>query len=287
MPFTSQQKQAGDPLFKENAPIDTSAFSNQKKSAKKTPLDFTRKQSGFGGMLRKPGSKKEVPDFPDEEDVSISARTKAKGKKVTAFDKRENPSNTSLRLRHERGDLPCQLDHGGVRNRIAWKLMVEQLDFHHYLPVFAGGLREVEEPYATLAEKGIHDMIQIGGPLGRISHVIPQLIAPIKDALNTRDRHVIIKVLNVLQKIAKCDPQDNYRSGLVLIRYSKDLLQILNLFVTQTQNLGDCMDYGSNPTKNLGELVMSTLETFELYGGRDAFINIKNIVPIYQSVVRK
>ena len=40
---------------------------------------------------------------------------------------------------YERGDIPVQIDHGGVHNRIAWKVAIEQLNFHHYL-------REVEEP---------------------------------------------------------------------------------------------------------------------------------------------
>lgn len=36
---------------------------------------------------------------------------------------------------------------------------------------------------------------------------------------------------------------------------------------------------------NLGDMIMETLEQFELYGGDDAFINIKYLVPVYQSVI--
>jgi len=35
--------------------------------------------------------------------------------------------------------------------------------------------------------------------------VIPQLIIPIKTALNTRDRAVVVKVLKILQALVNCD----------------------------------------------------------------------------------
>jgi hypothetical protein len=37
--------------------------------------------------------------------------------------------------------------------------------------------------------------------------------------------------------------------------------------------------------KNLGEVITQTLEQLELRGGEDAFINIKYLIPTYQSVV--
>lgn len=52
-----------------------------------------------------------------------------------------------------------------------------------------------------------------------------------------------------------------------------------------TDNLGDGIDYGQKNRENLGDLIMETLEAFEINGGEDAFINIKYLVPTYQSVV--
>jgi len=40
-----------------------------------------------------------------------------------------------------------------VANRLAWKVEIQKLDFHHYLPIFFDGLREVEFPYAFVAEQ--------------------------------------------------------------------------------------------------------------------------------------
>lgn len=50
-------------------------------------------------------------------------------------------------------------------------------------------------------------------------------------------------------------------------------------------NLGDGIDYGQQRRENLGELIMETLEAFEINGGEDAFINIKYLVPVFQSVI--
>ena len=45
----------------------------------------------------------------------------------SAFVPRQNPPNTEFRRFYERGDLPVQVDHGGVSNRIQWKVDIEKL----------------------------------------------------------------------------------------------------------------------------------------------------------------
>ncbi len=65
--------------------------------------------------------------------------------------------------------------------QIAWKVDIEKLDYHHYLPIFFDGLRELEEPYKFLAMEGTKHLLAKGG--ARILPVVPQLIIPIKTAL--------------------------------------------------------------------------------------------------------
>ena len=48
-------------------------------------------------------------------------------------------------------------------------------------------------------------------------------------------------------------------------------------------NMGDGIDYTELNNKNVGNLVQETLEVLERYGGEDAFINIKYMVPTYES----
>ena len=117
--------------------------------------------------------------------------------------------------------------------------------------------------------------------------VVPQLIIPIKTALNTRSKPVIVKVLKVLQALVACDsvPEGQQLIGQALGPYYRQILPVLNIFVRSNDNLGDGIAYGQQRRENLGELIAETLEHFEVHGGEDAFINIKYLVPVYQSVV--
>ena len=170
--------------------------------------------------------------------------------------------------------------HTGTKNEIAWKVeRVDKLDYHHYLPIFWDGVREKEEPYRFLAVKGVEDMLKAGGQ--KILPVIPQLIVPIKTALNTRDPAVVCIVLQLLQKLVVSADM----VGEALVPYYRQILPILNLVKNKNVNVGDAIDYGQRKRTCIGELVLETLQLFETYGGEDAFINIKYMVPTYESCI--
>src|SRR6056300_1270687 len=126
-------------------------------------------------------------------------------------------------------------------------------------------------------------MMQVGQ--SKVVSVIPQLIIPIKTALNTRDRSVIAKGLKVLQALVKCDDHEDNLVGKSLVPYYRQILPVLNIFIRKNDNLGDTIDYGQRQQRNLGELMMETLEAFKSHGVQDAFINIKYFIPIYESVI--
>merc|ERR1712050_776898 len=115
-----------------------------------------------------------------------------------AFRKRPISSSEFRRL-YDRGDLPVQVHHTATQNKISWKVDIDKLDYHHYLPIFFDGLREKEDPYRFLSVQGTYDMLDKGG--SKILPVVPQLIIPIKTALNTRDAEVIATMLKVLQSL--------------------------------------------------------------------------------------
>jgi hypothetical protein len=120
------------------------------------------------------------------------ASAKASGKKKSAdiFSNNDN-DQTSFRKLYDRGDFPISVNHDAKGNKINWKVDIEKLDYHHYLPLFFSGLCEVDEPYAFLARQGIHDLLDKGG--NKVLPVIPQLIIPIKSGwggcLAGRDRY--------------------------------------------------------------------------------------------------
>lgn len=48
-------------------------------------------------------------------------------------------------------------------------------------------------------------------------------------------------------------------------------------------NCGDSIDYSQMRGENLADTINETLEVLEKYGGEDAFINIKYMIPTYES----
>ena len=115
----------------------------------------------------------------------------------------------------------------------------------------------------------------------KILPVIPQLIIPIKTALNTRDPDVIASILKVLQELVVSGDM----IGEALVPYYRQILPVMNIFKNVNTNLGDKIDYGQRKRGVVGSLVAETLEVFEKNGGEDAFINIKYMIPTYESCV--
>lgn len=182
-----------------------------------------------------------------------------------------------LRKFYDRGDLPVCVDHAPGEAKIRWKVEVEKLDYHYYLPVFFDGMRELAQPYSMFARKGIQDMVAAAP--SRVVAVLPQLIVPIKNALNTRHPDIIECALKMIQQLVLCDA----RVGESLVPYYRQLLPVFNLLRARTKNLGDGIDYGQRKAGDIGTLITETLDVLESHGGPDAFINIKYMIPTYES----
>lgn len=225
-----------------------------------------KKGQGLGG--------KAVTLNPKKETV------KPRKPKAGAMKKRKIPISEFRRF-YDRGDLPIIIEHSGSGCKLKWTKDVDltQLDYHHYLPIFFEGIREKTEPYRFLAVQGIFELLEHGQ--ARVLPVIPQLIIPIKTALNTRDKDIICITLKILQRLVTCSET----IGEALVPYYRQILPILNLFKNSNHNTGDKIDYSQRKETNLGDLIQETLELFEQCGGEDAFINIKYMIPTYESCV--
>jgi len=200
---------------------------------------------------------------------------------ANCFAVKPNRKKTEFRRFYDRGDLPIQVSFAGAVRKVAWKVDIEKLDYHHYLPIFFDGLRELDEPYQFLALKGVEDLLAEGGQ--KILPVVPQLIIPIKTALNTKDKKIVCRILKVIQLLVTSGDM----IGEALVPYYRQILPVFNLFKNHNVNCGDQMDYSQNKGENLGDLIEETLELLETHGGEDAFINIKYMIPLYESHVLK
>lgn len=110
-------------------------------------------------------------------------------------------------------------------NKVAWRAPIASLDLHRLLPVFFDGIREKDDPYRFLAVQGVRrkkqiafvsedlayigsfsnkrvvpwwgccvvqccDILEASGR--RVRQIVPQLVMPLKRALNTRDPEVCL-----------------------------------------------------------------------------------------------
>lgn len=100
-------------------------------------------------------------------------------------------------------------------------------------------------------------------------------------ALNTRDPDIIAVMLKVIQKLVLSGEM----IGEALVPYYRQILPIFNIFRNSNKNIGDKIEYDQRKRLNLGDLISETLELLEQTGGEDAFINIKYMIPTYESCV--
>ncbi|KAG5492888.1 hypothetical protein JKF63_01468 [Porcisia hertigi] len=192
-----------------------------------------------------------------------------------AYAKQRMPP-TDFRHHYERSDLPVSIQHGAKRS-LLWKVDATKLDYHHYLPIFFDGLRELEEPFSFVAFQGSLDLLERGG--AKILPTVPQLILPLKTALNSRHPDVLRKVFHVIQQLVVSGDH----IGEALVPYYRQLLPVFNLFKNRTRSMGDRMDFSQRTCQDLSSLINNTLYLLERYGGPDAYINIKYMIPTYES----
>jgi len=207
------------------------------------------------------------------------AKPKAVAPVAGAFEVRKVKKPTEFRRFYDRGDMPVSVAFDSVERKVQWKVAFQKLDYHHYLPIFVDGIREQKEPYKFLARQGTYDLLAEGQ--GKLLSVIPQLIIPIKTALNTRDPEIVCEMLKVLQQLVT----SGHMIGEALVPYYRQILPVFNLLKNKNVNIGDKIDYSQQRRVCVGDLIDETLETFERNGGEDAYINIKYMIPTYESKV--
>ncbi|KAM4740245.1 parkin coregulated gene protein [Anableps anableps] len=184
---------------------------------------------------------------------------------------------TPFRIYYDRRELPIAVDHNNRGKNIAWKADIEKLDYQYYLPLLFHGLCETDYPYEVLAREGIRDMLDRGGP--RILPVLPKLIIPIRNAMNTRNHRVMCTTMKTLQHLVMS--ADGV--GVALVPYLKQILPVFNLFKNKKKNIGDAIE-SRRDCESIGDLIEETLQILEYYGGPDAFKHIKYMIPTYSPV---
>ncbi|CAO1427538.1 unnamed protein product [Diamesa tonsa] len=227
---------------------------------------------------RTAGSMRIVPPFSIQSLQKNTIVCEAKFPKKFVIDKHKyQKTKSSFRTYYDRGDLPIKMEYLICGDKISWTVDIDKLDYSLYLPLFFDGLSETKHPYKTFARQGVQDLLSNGGD--KIYQIIPQLIIPIKNALNTKNAEVMCTTLKIIQQLVTSS--DLIGPGLV--PFYRQLLPVFNAYKMRNINCGDCIDYGQKYSLNLGDLIDETLQMLEKHGGEDGFVNIKYLVPTYES----
>jgi len=216
---------------------------------------------------------------PNQAGSSSTKSSEKTTKKEFYYSPETRDHATPFRLAYERSDLPIRVDHVFRGIQLRWTKDMAEVDFERLLPVACEGLRETKFPYEFLAEETCMQMID--GHPEKVLPVIPYIVQPLKAALRTDDTKIVLKVLKILQKITANVPG----GGKALVPYYRQLLPVLGQYKTKNVNLGDGVEYGQWKNQNLADIVEETLQLLEKTGGPDAFINIRYVIPLYESCI--
>lgn len=190
------------------------------------------------------------------------------------------PAATSLfPLAYQRNELPIMVEPKPGGKTLRWTQDIGELDYSKYFPLFIEGMREQEYPFSFLAREGTFQLVAFGRDHPeRVADALHRVVPALRANLETRDAGALLRdTLEILQRLASIPG-----IGLMLVPYYRQLLPVLNLFKSRRRNLGDAMDFKQQRAKDVGEIILETLELLERTGGPDAFVNIKYMVPTYE-----
>jgi len=186
----------------------------------------------------------------------------------------EQPKDTLFKRIYDRGDLPVFVSFTGAARQLRWRVGFDLLDYSFYLPVFFSGLPEDVEPFKFMAHQGCLDLLRAGR--GKVLQLVPQLVEPLREALEQERPLMMFRCLEVIRALVRSDRG----VGEALVPYYRKLLGPVNKFFRK--DLEVRVDGAHTPFR-LNDYIDNTLADMEAYGGDFAFVNIKYMVPTYES----
>lgn len=230
-------------------------------------------------------SRKTVTGYSGVQQPSQKNAVTMTGSPISATPRRPPTQPTAFAHSYGRLGFPLAAVHGVVDGqRLRWLVPPEQVDYDAYLPVLADGLRERPRPYGACAAYDLWELLARDCSGERVLSALPRTVLPVRRALDVgrADWPTTVRALKSLQKLTSAG-----RDGLVgpaLVAYYRQLLPPINRYqlsagacVTATDGLD------SKVTYNLTDLCHETLCLLERTGGECAYVNIKSVIPTYQS----
>jgi DNA-directed RNA polymerase III subunit RPC1 len=129
----------------------------------------------------------------------------------------------------------------------------------------------------------------------KVVPVVPQIILSVRMALNTRIPDVMRRTIIALTQLAKADvtsssndpssPESKPKIANALVPYFRQILPVLNIFAQRYMSKKMGIDDEKRGVRKVEDLIQELLNTLELYGGENAYLNIRYVVPSYTSVL--
>lgn len=199
----------------------------------------------------------------------MSARTPTRKRSPSP---KSGSRRTAFRRCFDEQILPIRLEplENGMGMKLVWTQPIAELDLHHVLPIFFSGVGETQDPYQFAAVDGLFQLLETCSG-DDLLPVVPQLVQPIKDCLNTKNTMVICNVLRAIQQLSVCGP------GIVDV-----LSKSFNKFLPAFNLLRVKRGKGSSGTA-VANLVDETLEVLEMNGDDSTYRKLRKMIPNYQS----
>ncbi|EQC29245.1 hypothetical protein SDRG_13118 [Saprolegnia diclina VS20] len=169
---------------------------------------------------------------------------------------------TNFGAAYAAGNIPCRINHGGIKNALQWNQSPEDVEYNPLLVTCCEGFQETDHPYVFLARQGFNDLMTANGADDKVRPLLGLLIPPIRAALMAPDDDVLVVTLKAIQAIADAVGSD------MNVHLPKLIQQIHRKY----------------SSKALRATIDDTLGALERNGGPEALRIIRTKIPTYASL---
>jgi len=178
------------------------------------------------------------------------------------FATKANQFKTKFGSVYNGGGIPCRLNHGAVNIKLQWSTDPMELDYDPLLVTCAEGLCETEHPYAFASRACFGELLAADSGPDKAVPLVPRIVPSIRAALVSPNKKVFEGGVEAAQQLSQA--------------VGEALNPHINVLVVQMNK--------RSSDKQLAGKILSAIQSFEEYGGADAFKVIKSKVPTYCSI---
>lgn len=165
---------------------------------------------------------------------------------------------------------------------VLWEVEPQLLDYDTYLPMFVGGLCELEEPYALFARRGTADLLARADDPD-VASLVPILIPELRNGLAEEDPGICAAAIVSLQQLIRVGKATR-KAVLGFVRKLLPCLRRVLLRQSWSGYEDGALDAASRSSPDMTSLVEDTLQLLHKYGGKEVYKLIKTVCPTFQGM---